>query len=138
MDRSWELVTPAAAGRYLITVVQLKSGAAPSTRTGHIAGLVPVPRDPRASTVRVGEMLGPGGMKVSTYLSAFSMSRKMPPAPRAVATPNLSKLTNRCEELRGFFCSNLIFDSDKDGARVVVCWDGLILGGGQSPVIPGG
>jgi FHA domain len=46
--------TPAAAGRYIITVVQLKLGAAPSTRTGHIAGLAPLPRDPRASTVRVG------------------------------------------------------------------------------------
>src|SRR4029077_11717098 len=47
-------VTPAAASRYIITVVQLKLGAAPSTRTGHIAGLAPPPRDPRASTVRAG------------------------------------------------------------------------------------
>jgi hypothetical protein len=49
-----EAGTPAAASRYIINVVQLKLGAAPSTRTGHIAGLAPLPRDPRASTVRVG------------------------------------------------------------------------------------
>jgi hypothetical protein len=46
--------TPAAASRYIVTVVQLKLGAAPSARTGHIAGLAPLPRDPRALTVRVG------------------------------------------------------------------------------------
>jgi len=38
----------------IVTVVQLKLGAAPSTQPEHIAGLAPLPRGPRASTDRVG------------------------------------------------------------------------------------
>jgi hypothetical protein len=85
------------------------------------------------------EMLGPGGDNEGFDVPIRILHvAENAPAPRAVATPNPSMLTNRCEELRGFFCSNLIFDSDKDGPKVVVCREGLILGGGQSPVIPGG
>ena len=58
------------------------------------------------------------------------------PAPRTVATSNPSMLTNRFKELRGLFCSNLIFDGDKDWAKVVVCRQGMVVGSGQSPVTP--
>src|SRR5215510_13121905 len=59
------------------------------------------------------------------------------PTPRTVATSNSSMFTDRCKELRGFFRCNLIFDGDKHWTEVVVRRQDLVLGGWQSPVIPG-
>jgi hypothetical protein len=83
-------------------------------------------------------MLGPGGDDEGfNVLIRILHAAENAPAPRAVATSNPSILTNRCEELRGFFCSNLIFDSDKHWAKVVVYREGAFVSNGQSLVIPG-